>query len=48
MNREQLEKSIERTKKMMKDAAKKLDFMQAAQYRDEVVKLEELLSAKKE
>lgn len=38
MNRAQLEKSIERTKKLMQEAAKKLDFIEAAQYRDEVLK----------
>ena len=34
MSRKQLEKSIERTKKLMQEAAKKLDFIEAAQYRD--------------
>ena len=43
MSRKQLEKSIERTKKLMQEAAKKLDFIEAAQYRDEVLKMEELL-----
>ena len=33
MSRQQLEKSIERTRKLMQDAAKKLEFIQAAQYR---------------
>ena len=46
MNRTQLEKSIERTKKLMQEAAKKLDFIEAAQYRDEVLKMEELLKEK--
>ena len=46
MNRAQLEKSIERTKKLMQEAAKKLDFIEAAQYRDEVLKMEELLREK--
>lgn len=48
MNRKQLEKSIERTKKQMMEAAKKLDFIEAAQFRDELVKLEDLLVTKKD
>ena len=48
MNRKQLEKAIERTKKQMMEAAKKLDFIEAAQYRDELVKLEDLLVTKKD
>lgn len=46
MNRQQLQKSIDRTRKLMQEAAKKLDFLQAAQYRDELLKLEELLKEK--
>jgi len=46
MNRQQLEKAIERTKKLMQDAAKKLDFLEAAQYRDEMLKLQEILEGK--
>ena len=48
MNRKQLEKAIERTKKQMMEAAKKLDFIEAAQYRDELLKLEDLLVTKKD
>ena len=48
MNRKQLEKAIERTKKQMMEAAKKLDFIEAAQFRDELVKLEDLLATKKD
>ena len=48
MNRKQLEKAIERTKKQMMEAAKKLDFLEAAQFRDELVKLEDLLVTKKD
>ncbi|MDR2969684.1 MAG: excinuclease ABC subunit UvrB [Tannerellaceae bacterium] len=48
MTRPQLEKSIERTKKLMTEAAKKLEFIEAAQYRDELIKLQGLLTAKKE
>ena len=48
MNRKQLEKAIERTKKQMMEAAKKLDFIEAAQFRDELVKLEDLVVTKKD
>ena len=48
MNRKQLEKAIERTKKQMMEAAKKLDFIEAAHFRDELVKLEDLLVTKKD
>ena len=48
MNRTQLEKAIERTRKQMTEAAKKLDFIEAAQFRDELVKLEDLLKTKKD
>ena len=43
MSEEQLRKSIENTTKLMKQAAKNLDFIQAAQYRDEIIRLQELL-----
>jgi len=43
MTKKELEKTIEKTKKMMMDAAKKLEFLEAAQYRDELLKLEELI-----
>lgn len=46
MNKKQLEKSIERTRKLMQEAAKNLEFLQAAQYRDELFKLENLLKKK--
>ncbi|MEG1749257.1 MAG: excinuclease ABC subunit UvrB [Tannerellaceae bacterium] len=46
MTRLQLEKTIERTKKKMTEAAKKLDFLEAAQYRDELIKLQDLLLEK--
>ena len=46
MRRPQLEKSIERTRKLLQDAAKKLELIQAAQYRDELLKLEDLLKEK--
>jgi excinuclease ABC subunit B len=38
-SREQFEKMITQTEKKMKEAAKDLDFMMAAQYRDEVIAL---------
>ncbi|MEG2150720.1 MAG: excinuclease ABC subunit UvrB [Bacteroidaceae bacterium] len=46
MSKPQLEKAIERTKKQMSEAAKSLEFIQAAQYRDELVKLEDMLAEK--
>ena len=46
MSREQLEKSIERTRKLMKEAADKMEYIEAAQYRDEMQKLQELLKNK--
>ena len=46
MSREQLEKSIERTRKLMKEAADKMEYIEAAQYRDEMMKLQELLKSK--
>jgi len=44
MNRGQLEKAIESAKKQMTDAAKKFDFIEAAQYRDEMIKLQDMLN----
>ena len=46
MTRQQLEKCIEETTRLMKESAKKLDFMQAAQYRDEIIKLQKELELK--
>ena len=46
MNADQLKKSIERTRKLMQEAAKRLDFLEAAQYRDELLKLEDYLAEK--
>ncbi|MBP1637966.1 MAG: Excinuclease subunit, partial [Bacteroidetes bacterium] len=43
MTKPALEKTIAKTRKAMQDAAKKLEFLAAAQYRDELMKLEELL-----
>ena len=46
MSKEELQKSIENTTKLMKLAAKDLDFIQAAQYRDEIIRLQDLLAEK--
>ena len=46
MTRPQLEKSIADTTKLMKEAAKNLDFLQAAQYRDEIIRLQKELELK--
>ena len=46
MTREQLEKSIANTTALMQEAAKELDFLQAAQYRDEIIRLQDLLKEK--
>lgn len=46
MSKEELQKSIENTTKLMKLAAKELDFIQAAQYRDEIIRLQDLLAEK--
>ena len=43
MTPEQIEKSIANTTRLMKQAAKELDFMQAAQYRDEILRMQKLL-----
>lgn len=46
MSKSEIEVAIEKAKKKMKEAAKKMEFLEAAQYRDEVIKLEDLLSLK--
>jgi excinuclease ABC subunit B len=46
MTRPQLEKSIAETTRLMKEAAKNLDFLQAAQYRDEIIRLQKELEMK--
>ena len=46
MSKTQLEKSMERTRKLMQEAAKKLEFIEAAQYRDELLKMEDLMKEK--
>ncbi|GHT71164.1 UvrABC system protein B [Bacteroidia bacterium] len=44
MTKPDLEKAIARTRKRMLDAAKKLEFLEAAQYRDELLKLEAMVN----
>lgn len=46
MSTAELKKSIENTEALMKQAAKNLDFMQAAQYRDEMLRLQAMLEEK--
>lgn len=46
MSTAELRKSIENTEALMKQAAKNLDFMQAAQYRDEMLRLQAMLEEK--
>ena len=46
MSKEELRKSIENTTQLMKQAAKDLDFLQAAQYRDEIIRLQGMLKEK--
>ena len=48
MSVEQLKKSIERTRRQMENAAEKMEFIEAAQYRDEMFKLMEILKRKGE
>lgn len=46
MSKDQLKRSVDRTRKLMQEAARKLDFIEAAQYRDELIRLEEILKQK--
>ena len=46
MSEEELQKSIDHTKELMEEAARKLDFIQAAQYRDEIIRLQSMLKEK--
>ena len=48
MSAEQLKKSIERTRRLMEKAAEKMEFVEAAQYRDEMFKLQEILKSKEQ
>ncbi|MFV0536218.1 MAG: excinuclease ABC subunit UvrB [Dysgonomonas sp.] len=47
MSKEDLKKAIDKAKKQMAAAAKKLEFLEAAQYRDQVIRLEDQLRDKK-
>ena len=46
MTKPALEKAIAKARRSMQEAAKKLEFLEAAQYRDEMMKLEEMLKGK--
>ena len=46
MSKPQMEKAIERARKQMQEAAKKLEFIEAAQYRDELLRLEDMLKTR--
>ena len=46
MSKPALEKAIAKTKKAMQEAAKRLEFLEAAQLRDELIKLEDILKAR--
>ena len=46
MTKAQMQKSIDRTRKVMQEGAKNLEFIEAAQYRDELLKLEDLMKEK--
>ena len=46
MNREALEKAIDKTRKSMEKAASELDFIEAARFRDEMAELQKLLRSK--
>ena len=47
MSRKQLEDSIKYTTEKMKESARNMDFLQAAQYRDEIIRLQDLLALRK-
>ena len=46
MTRPQMEKLIAETTRKMKEAARQMDFLQAAQYRDEIIRLQQELELK--
>jgi excinuclease ABC subunit B len=47
MSNQDIEKSIKNARRRMEEAAKRLDFIEAAQWRDEMLQLEDLLKDKK-
>lgn len=46
MTREQLDKTIAETTRLMKQAAKEMNYLQAAQYRDEIIRLQNYIQEK--
>ena len=46
LSKDDINKAIASAKKQMKESAKKMDFLEAAQYRDEIIRLEDLLHKK--
>ncbi len=48
MGKPELEKAIDKAKKQMEKAAKELDFIEAAHFRDEMYAFQELLTKLKE
>jgi len=46
LNKEQIAKSLEQTKKKMEKAAREMEFMEAARLRDEMFALQKLLEEK--
>ena len=46
MDKNAIQKTIAKTRKQMEEAAKKLDFIEAARYRDEIAELEKLMKGK--
>lgn len=44
MTTEQIQKAIEHVKREMLEASKQMDFLQAAQYRDEMIRLQQLIT----
>ena len=43
MSPDEIRRTIGRTRELMREAATRLDFIQAAQYRDEMLRLESML-----
>ncbi len=48
MTAEELKNAIERNRKLMKDAAKKMEFLQAEEYKQEVIRLEDMMKKRGE
>lgn len=46
LSKDDINKAIASAKKQMKESAKKMDFLEAVQYRDEIIRLEDLLHKK--